>query len=180
MAKKKNSFYRPNNFILVLAVAFVLLVAVGLFFKNCGSWSASKGTSIISQGTQVKSLVTYVDEAASYLEKNGEEKAFEEFRKEGKWRKGETYLFVYNMQGVTLLLPPQANLEGTNRLTAKDIKGKYFVKEMLEYSKSHASGWLGYYYIKPGNDTQFMKLSYFKKVRVSGKEMIIGSGVYLE
>jgi methyl-accepting chemotaxis protein len=121
-----------------------------------------------------------VDEAASYLEKNGEKKAFEEFRKEGKWRKGNTYLFVYDMQGVTKLLPPQANLEGTNRLNARDTKGKYFVKEMIEYLKTHTSGWLGYYYIKPGNDTQYLKLSYFKKVRVSGKEMLIGSGVYLE
>jgi len=173
-----------SNFLIIfLALSLIFLALIGSWIRNKKVLSFLATFPIVSirQDKEVLKLATFVDLASEYLTKNGEEKAYQEFRKvNSKWRLGNTYLFVYDMNGKALFLPAQANLEGTNRLNAKDIKGKYFVREMISGLRSNDSGWLMYYYIKPGNEKQFLKLSYFKKVNVSGKTVLIGSGIYLE
>gem|GEM_PF-2323452 len=178
MAKKSNNLFFNN--ILLLTIAFILVVMFGFFVTNLNS-KGSQNKYQIGQDLEAKKLTTLVDEAAELIKEKGTENAFSEFRKvDSKWRSGNTYIFVYDTKGVTLLLPPQANLEGTSRLKAHDTKGVYYVQEMINYLNSKNSGWLTYQYIKPGSDTESTKLTYFKKVTSGGKILIVGSGVYLD
>lgn len=172
---------KQNNFILVLVAALITLVVLGLVIKvvNQGVLNTNSAT-VIGKDTEVKKLVSFVDEAASLVQSKGLA-AFDEMRVEGSvWRYGDTYVFAYDLSGNTLFLPPQQNVEGTNRWNTQDPKGTYYVREMITQLKSKDSGWLSYYYQKPGTTEPVLKLAYFKKAKLGNKQILVGSGVYAE
>jgi cytochrome c len=167
-----------------LIIAGILgLILVGILFK-VEAIRYKMGKAAISQQqmekTEVKDMKMLVDEAAKLVEAKGE-KALMEFRIIGsQWRNGDRYMFAYDMNGNALLLPYQTELEGKNRLGMKDVKGKYFIKEMVDALKTEAAGWVEYYYPKPNSSMDTLKLSYFKKVKMGAKSILLGSGVYLD
>jgi len=135
---------------------------------------------VFNKGNDVGSLMTFVDSAAKNLADNGP-KALAEFNDpNGEWIKGDSYIFVYDMTGKTLVLPPQANLVGTSRLATADPKGEKYVETMVDILQFKNYGWNTYQYAKPDNQSVATKLSYFKKVVNAGKEYIVGSGIYLD
>jgi methyl-accepting chemotaxis protein len=131
-------------------------------------------------GGQVMQLTSFVSSAEELVKQKGQE-AFNDLRDaNGQWVSGDNYIFVYDMDGNTIVLPPQPELEGTSRLAAQDPEGKYFVKDMIDILKIKNDGWLEYKYAKPGETENSTKLSYFKKVMVGEKEYFVGSGIYLD
>lgn len=162
----------------VLALLFVTVLAVVVILqRSTGSITWVQPQSVAEQN-EVKKLTGFVDSAAKLVETQGE-KAFPLFReKGGKWWTGEYYVFVYDMSGKTLVLPPTPELEGTNLWNAKDSNGVYYVREMINQLKQSDSGWLQYHYQKPGEVVPSPKLSYFKKVNMGGKNVLVGSGIY--
>jgi len=133
-----------------------------------------------TQAEQKAALVSFVDQGANLISTKGT-KAYPEFRKKDSgWWNGDSYLFVYDLNGKTLVLPPQQNLEGTNRMNTADSNGVYFVKEMINTLKNANSGWVSYSYPKPGETISSPKLSYFRKVSIGKQAVLVGSGVYLK
>ena len=51
---------------------------------------------------------------------------------------------------------------------------------MLEVGREDGSGWIDYWWNKPGEDEASAKSSYVKQIDVDGDILIIGVGVYLE
>lgn len=155
---------------LVVSLAFALSVAVVQFF------SMPKNAA----GVEILKLKSFVDNATMLVGEKGET-AFVNFKdKNGGWINDDSYLFVYDMKGNTIVLPPQPELEGTNRMATQDPEGKYFVKEMVNILKVENSGWFDYKYMKPGKTENSTKLSYFRKVQIGDKEYFVGSGIYLD
>lgn len=169
-----------NNFFLLLLAFVVLLVALTLtVFKKPTSPTLSQQQAAQLE-TDKTELSDFVDDAAFFLANWGV-KAYPQFRqKDSQWWKGNQYLFVYDMNGNALVLPPQKELEGTNRWNEKDSTGKYFVRGMINSVKNKNNGWIQYLYPKPGGINPLAKLSYFRKVTFEGKQVIIGSGIYLK
>jgi len=87
------------------------------------------------------------------------------------------YVFILNDEG-TLLVHPE--IEGTNLYDAQDVKGKYFIREMLKVGTEDGSGWVDYWWNKPGEDEPSAKSSYIRQIEVDGDILIVGVGVYLE
>ena len=130
------------------------------------------------QSEEAKQTMALVDQAASLLQSKGTE-AFTEFRKkDSKWLKDDTYIFVFNMNGVVLFHPIQPELEGKNIIDLKDVNGKAYVQETIETAKTQGSGWIDYMLPKPGESKPSKKSSYFKKVKVGEETFIVGSGYY--
>ncbi len=179
MAKRKKTSKKPLiplkylYTVLVLAALLVFAVLLKSYFKSTVAPEA-----IIAQNQEVKVLKDFVNKAAELVEEKGEE-AFNEFKDE-KWFSEDKYIFVYDLNGNTVVLPPQPELEGVNRLNEADSNGIYYVKEMINQAYSKNDGWVNYVYPKPGGETPFEKLGYFKKVLFNGRYYIVGSGVYLE
>lgn len=159
--------------VLILAILLVAAVLTRAYYK-----SLTPEIPVVTQAQEVKELKAFVDQAAKLIEDKGEE-AFAELRNE-TWFVGDKYIFVYDLNGNTVVLPSQPELEGTNRLSAVDKNGVYFVKEMINQAYSKNDGWVNYVYPKPGADTLFEKLGYFKKALYQGRYYIVGSGIYLE
>ena len=168
-----------NNFLYGLIIG---VIGLSLISYMSGSLRFNKnGTEQIKkfEKSQTEELVSFVDKAAQLVTEKGES-AFTEFRKvDGEWRQGEWYIFAYDLNSKTLVLPPTPEVEGTSRYNTKDSNGKFYVREMATYLKTHNSGWIDYTYPKPGDTESSLKLGYFKKVMVNNKPIFVGSGIYL-
>ncbi len=137
-------------------------------------------SSLEPQSEEAKQTMALVDQAASLLQSKGTE-AFTEFRKkDSKWLKGDTYIFVFNMNGITLFHPTKPELEGKNTIDLKDVNGKAYIQEMIETAKTQESGWIDYMWPKQGESKPSKKSSYFKKVKVGEETFIVGSGLYTD
>jgi methyl-accepting chemotaxis protein len=145
-------------------------VALGgwlMFLAGCAGPSLSK--------EQIEALV---NKAAVQVERDGE-KAFAEFRKKGsEWYQGEIYIFADDFDGINLCHPEKPDLEGKNLLETKDAMGKLFVREMIELLRTQDAGWVEYWWPKPGENKPSPKASYVRKVKLGGKMILVGSGLY--
>ena len=129
--------------------------------------------------SQVRDLADFVERAAMLVEDQGEE-AYSAFRvQDGQWWQGDNYIFVYDINGNTLVLPPTPEEEDTNRLMLADSNGTRYVNEMVQALKNKDSAWVEYSYPKPGEVEASQKLAFVRKVKLeSGKYVFVGSGIY--
>ena len=116
-----------------------------------------------------------VEQAVAYLKANGKGKALQEFnRADGKFVKGELYVFAYDMNGVMVAQPMNPQSVGKNLLNEPDSKGKLFRKEINELAKTKGSGFVDYTYPNPVTKQEEPKTTYIRKVG----DLIICCGAY--
>jgi len=89
------------------------------------------------------------------------------------------YIFIFNTEG-TYLSHFDKNKIGTNGLNLKDVNGKYFIKDMIEFAKNNNEGYLSYLASsKPDsiihNTEKISYVKYFKEW-----DWVIGAGFYLD
>ena len=122
------------------------------------------------QSAETKRIVDLVDKAAALTESKGKN-AFPEFKKKGsEWFKGESYVFILDMNGVTLMHPANPELETKSTIDLKDANGKTFVRDFVETAKTKRSGWVDYMWPKPGEKSPSKKLSYVKAAKLPNGE----------
>ena len=131
------------------------------------------------QSKEAKQIVALVDKAAALTESKGKT-AFPEFKKQGsEWLKGETYIFIADMNGTILMHPANPELETKSILDMKDANGKAFMREFIETAKTKGSGWVDYMWPKPGEKSPSRKLSYVTRAKMPDGEMVVvGAGIY--
>jgi signal transduction histidine kinase len=155
-------------------IAFFIAVAFAFAARAAGAADSPHNSP------EAKKIVALVDQAAKLVGQKGKD-AFPELRKDKKWNNGDVYIFIDRFDGVVLLLPPTPETEGKNLIDWQDAKGKKVVREIVQVAKTKGSGWIEYYWPKPGEQKQSKKLSYVKKAKLpSGEEVAVGSGMYVE
>ncbi|HKA33572.1 MAG TPA: cache domain-containing protein [Candidatus Binatia bacterium] len=163
----------PRNFI-------VLFVAVAFTFAARAAGAADSAASKAQNSPEGKKIVALVNDAVKLVEQKGKD-AFPELRKDKKWNNGDTYIFIDRYDGVVLVLPPTPETEGKNLIDFQDAKGKKLVRELIQVAKSKGSGWVEYYWPKPGAQKESKKLSYVKKAKLpTGENVVVGSGIYVD
>ena len=91
---------------------------------------------------------------------------------------GQTgYLFAYDMDGLTLILGPTPQVEGTSRAQFKDSDGKLLVQDMIAAARQ-GGGMVTYRYPKPGSDRPEPKLVHVRPI--PGWNMFVGTGLYID
>jgi cytochrome c len=154
------------------------ILAMVAFFLGLFAWYISKPQKTEVSQNQVQNLVGFVNSAATLVETKGDA-AFTDFKqKDSKWWKGEQYIFVYDMNANTLVLPPSPEVEGTNRWTTKDTNGVFYVREMIQQLQNKNYALVMYSYPKPGEKDSSPKVAYVKKVMLGNKAIFVGSGIY--
>jgi cytochrome c len=153
------------------------LVFVGVVYLFCFPGISAEPP----KSEEAKQIVALVDSAAALIETKGKN-AFPEFKKkDSKWYTGKTYVFVDDYNGTVLVNPPSPEIEGKNLLDMKDAKGKTLVREFINVAKTKGSGWVDYWWPKPGEDKLSRKLSYIKNAKMpDGKMVVVGAGIYSE
>jgi cytochrome c len=132
------------------------------------------------QTPEAKHIVDLVNKAAALLEQKGKD-AFPEFRvKDGEWFKGNTYIYVYDLNGTMLCNPPYAGFEGKNLIAIKDQNGKAYLQELIDVVKAKGAGWVDYLLPKPGEMTPSKKIGYARTAKMpDGQTVLVGSGLYV-
>jgi methyl-accepting chemotaxis protein len=154
------------------------IIAIVAFLLGSLTWYIGKPQKTEVAQNQVQNLVGFVNSAATLVETKGEG-AFTDFRqKDSEWWKGDQYIFVYDMNANTLVLPPSPEVEGTNRWTTQDSNGVFYVREMIQQLQNKNYTWVMYSYPKPGEKAVSSKVAYVKKVTLGNETVLIGSGVY--
>ncbi|MGZ3770929.1 MAG: cache domain-containing protein [Bdellovibrio sp.] len=137
------------------------------------------GCGVYNEKMERRFVVDAVREAVGLIEKLGAQ-AFAQFRDpKGPFLAKDEYVFVYDTNGVNLVLPPFPNLEGRNLLSFKDTQGKYLIREMLELLKKQQAGWVEYMWPKPGESVSTQKSAFVSKAKLGDAWVLVGSGVYL-
>lgn len=119
--------------------------------------------------------IALVKDAEKFIKANGKEKALQEMSKpDGKWVKGELYVFAYDLQAVMVAHPKNPKLVGKNLMEVPDVDGKLFRKDIVELAKAKGSGWVDYKYKNPETGKIEDKTTYLLKVG----DIILCCGIY--
>ena len=88
----------------------------------------------------------------------------------------KNYFFIYAADGQNILLPGKPELEGKNLIEMKDANGKLLVRDLLAIARS-GGGAYDYMWLKPGDATPSLKLSYVEQI--PGWNWMIGTGFHV-
>jgi signal transduction histidine kinase len=121
-------------------------------------------------------VVALVKEAADYVKANGKEKAFAEFNNpQGKFHRGELYVFVNDYEGLTLAHGGNPKLLGQNNKDLADPTGKLFMQAMIEKARG-GGGWVDYKWTNPTTKKLQDKASYV--LPLEGLNAFVACGIY--
>jgi polar amino acid transport system substrate-binding protein len=144
-----------------------------LIFVICPSFAAAQTTA------EVTSLVK---ETRAAIEKNAPATFKSILAGEAPYKDENDpslYVFILDTDLNVVAHAVQPQRVGNNVKGKPDIKGKMFRDEMLAIALQDGSGWVDYYYLKPGTTEETRKHSYFELANGSdGKQYIVGSGKY--
>lgn len=87
------------------------------------------------------------------------------------------YMFVYQTDGVNLLLPTKPEMEGKSLIDMKDTSGRFIVRSMLDVAKA-GGGLFVYDWLKPGDSAPSAKFSY--AMLVPGWNWMVGTGFHVD
>ncbi len=133
---------------------------------------------------QQQAVIGFLDEALNYAKANGKEKAIKLFNdQKGPFYRSEQGLyisaFVTNVRNsaVSLANGRDSKLVGTERYSAEDKLGHYFVRQIIKNCK-RGGGWTSYYEKNPAHNMEVQKKwSYAMPVDDS---WCINAGFYLD
>lgn len=91
---------------------------------------------------------------------------------------GRGYLWVNDMHPRMVMHPIQPQLDGKDLSNYRDSHGNLVFKEFVDVVRKHGSGFVKYYWPKPGETEAVPKISYVRAFKPMG--WVIGSGVYLD
>ncbi len=70
------------------------------------------------------------------------------------------YFWIDTTDGINVMHPINPSLEGTNRISSKDIRGKLLIKEIIENGSKENGGFTDFYFPKPGETDPSPKRAY--------------------
>lgn len=118
--------------------------------------------------------------ATQLLERKGPKVAFKEFVDAASpFVFLDTYVFVIDREGRTVVDPAYPNMAGRSLLQFRDVVGMPVIQILLQKLADARSAWVEYLWTKPGESLPSRKLIYARKVTVGGKTYIVGSDFYL-
>jgi hypothetical protein len=94
----------------------------------------------------------------------------------GPFINGEMYVFVCSMDNKLLAHPYKREMVGQSVNDLKDVKGKPIFKEFQKVAEQSGAGWVNYWWKKPGEQQEFPKTTYIK--RLPAHNIYVGVGYY--
>lgn len=123
--------------------------------------AAASGAS--SAAPTREEVIARVNKAIEFYRQNGREKTIAELnRHDGAFAKGMDYVDVHDLNGVCIAHPRSPDLVGQNRLDSADVKGKHFIREIVDQAKTHPDGWITFMKENPNNGKIEHKIAYWE------------------
>jgi methyl-accepting chemotaxis protein len=169
-----------SRMVVIGTVALVGMLAVGV-------WAVlqQRAETMVERESMLKALVESTRNQVLYfegLERNGklsradaQAKAREAIR--AVRYQGDNYIFIYDYNGILLLLPTSPDKEGESRMGLNDANGIHYVHDMIEKAKA-GGGIVRYDYPRPGKTEPSPKISYASAIE--SWSWVIGTGLYVD
>jgi cytochrome c len=123
--------------------------------------------------------VQMAEMAGSFLQDKGKGYALKVFSaSKGPFIDRELYVFACSMDGILLAHPYRRDLVGKDVNDLRDSKGKAIFQEFRRVAVERGAGWIDYWWPKPGEQGQFPKMTYIK--RIPDQDLYVGVGYYEE
>lgn len=158
---------------------FFIAVLLGALLVVCTAGVRAAAPSPYAY-QETRELVAFTHAAADKVRREGEA-AFPAFRQAGgEWFQGDRYVFVWDLDGLRHVYPPDPRREGENVLGLVDLGGKPIGRMFVATAASPAGeGWVHYRWWRPHEPVSTWKSTYVvKAVPPSGKAYLVGSGGY--
>ncbi len=85
------------------------------------------------------------------------------------------YFWAHTAEGINVVMYGRKDIEGKNRLDARDVKGNFYVRDMLARAKT-GGGYVEYWFPQKGQSQAQSKRSYVLPFKPFG--WVVGSGYY--
>lgn len=90
---------------------------------------------------------------------------------------GEGYFWIDTFQGQNVLLPPNPSVEGSQRFEQQDVKGNYFIQEIIKQAQN-GGGFSSWWFPKPGESKSSEKMGY--SLAYQKYNWVFGTGSYID
>ena len=129
---------------------------------------------------ETRELMALVRDAAELVASEGVQAACQQFRVEGsRWLEGDTYVFVLDMDSVTLCHPARPSFEGRDMSELVDPRGRPIAGLLQREMASSDQGWIHYLWPRPGASIFEWKTSHVRRAtEPDGREVMVASGRY--
>ena len=171
---------RDINWNVVMIMAVILLLNATVFVTPSAlakEESMAMANASLSASSNKTELVSFVESAVAYAQKNGKNKALKEFsNKTGSFVKGDLYIYAYDFNGTNIAHPFKPDWIGKNKLNLTDSNGVPFIKNLIN-TALEGKGFTYFIFPNPahGNKDEF-KIAYVMKV---DDNWWLGSGIYI-
>lgn len=91
---------------------------------------------------------------------------------------GKGYFWIDSFKGVNVLLPPKPSVEGTMRFNAQDVKGHYFIQDIIKKGRTKEGGFSSWWFPKPGETESSEKMGF--SMSYDKYEWVFGTGSYID
>jgi signal transduction histidine kinase len=142
-------------------------------------------TYVVGSGSyNIKVEKIFVEErvrmAVDLLTSAGKDAAFKEFRDPASsFVFLDSFVFVLNEQGKTLVDPAFPTMAGRDLSEFRDAVGFFAIREVLKKLEQADRAWVQYLWPKPGSSVTSRKLVHVRKISVGGETLIVGSDFFL-
>jgi cytochrome c len=134
------------------------------------------GTAWGAEFATAKEAEAMVKKGIAYIKANGKDKGYAEINnKHGQFIDRDLYLHAQTFDGKVLAHGQNEKLIGLNRIEAKDIDGKEYMRERAELSKSKPSFWHDYKFTNPVSKKVEPKSSYCERL---DEVTLVCGGIY--
>jgi methyl-accepting chemotaxis protein len=178
---KKRLIGKISILIVLTLLPLILIFYVFIMPEIEDNYLESRRTELKSATLTAYGILEYYNQKVTQGEltlSEAQDKAIEQINMLRYGKDNKDYYFMYDFEGVTMALGSAPEKRGENRSGIVDKLGNYFVKDMIEISKSAGEGYVTYYYPKLGSDIPLPKLSYVKAFRPWN--CFLGTGLYID
>jgi len=139
--------------------------------------SLDASNTSISELSRKTELVSFVEEAVAYAQKNGKEKALDEFSNQnGSFVRNDLYIYAYDFNGTCLAHPFKPGWIGKDKRDVIDSNGVPCLNNTMNVAKE-GKGFTYFIFPNPAHDNRDeFKIAYAMKV---DDNWFLGSGIYI-
>lgn len=120
-------------------------------------------------------VIGIVKEAAEHMRKVGPERACADFNDaNGRFGRGEQYVFAIGLDGKRLAYAPDTRLVGTDIFQLRDADGRPYGRDIVDQGREHGFGWCELKILNPRTHRVEPKSVYVERVG----DIVIGCGIY--
>ena len=150
-----------------IATTLVIFMTVAMVALPIGAFAADQSSACME----------LADKAHDFIHEKGKDYALKVFSaSKGPFIDKDVYVFACSMDGVLLSHPYRRDLMGQDVSNVTDAKGKHIFREFQKLANERGSGWVNYWWIKPGEQKEFSKTTYIK--RIPDYNIYVGVGYY--